>query len=166
MKLRLRFVAIQKVVVHNMRMIYINQKNKSILINGCLCKIQFNKSNGKEWRLENANIKTIEIIDKLLLNKDSDFKFDKGITVINPLTTLDLNLLVTRPSNHIGIIRASVGSNTLITYHKPNQLPLYGIIKSKENINKLLELKKRILTNLELNQHKKKKEKISAFLVL
>ena len=51
-------------------------------------------------------------------------------------------------------------------YHKPNQLPLYGIIKSKENINKLLELKKRILTNLELNQHQKKKEKISAFLVL
>lgn len=120
-------------------------QNKPVLINGCLCKIQINKTDGNEWKLENANFKTIRIIDKLLHNKENDFKFDNGITIINPLNTFDLNLIVTRPSNHIGIIRAFVGSNTLLTYHKPQNLPFYGIIKSAENIAKLEKLKANIL---------------------
>lgn len=120
-------------------------QNKPVLINGCLCKIQINKTDGNEWKLENANFKTIRIIDKLLHNKENDFKFDNGITIINPLNTFDLNLIATRPSNHIGIIRAFVGSNTLLTYHKPQNLPFYGIIKSAENIAKLEKLKANIL---------------------
>lgn len=120
-------------------------QNKPVLINGCWCKIQINKTDGIEWKLENANFKTIRIIDKLLHNKENDFKFDKGITIINPLNTFDLNLIVTRPSNHIGIIRAFVGSNTLLTYHKPQNLPFYGVIKSAENIAKLEKLKANIL---------------------
>ncbi len=120
-------------------------QNKPVLINGCLCKIQINKTDGNEWKLENANFKTIRIIDKLLHNKENDFKFDNGITIINPLNTFDLNLIVTRPSNHIGIIRAFVGSNTLLTYHKPQNLPFYGVIKSAENIAKLEKLKANIL---------------------
>ena len=120
-------------------------QNKPVLINGCLCKIQINKTDGSEWKLENANFKTIRIIDKLLHNKENDFKFDNGITIINPLNTFDLNLIVTRPSNHIGIIRAFVGSNTLLTYHKPQNLPFYGIRKSAENIAKLEKLKANIL---------------------
>ena len=118
-------------------------QNKPVLINGCLCKIQINKTDGNEWKLENANFKTIRIIDKLLHNKENDFKFDNGITIINPLNTFDLNLIVTRPSNHIGII--FVGSNTLLTYHKPQNLPFYGVIKSAENIAKLEKLKANIL---------------------
>lgn len=120
-------------------------QNKPVLINGCWCKIQINKTDGSEWKLENANFQTIRIIDKLLHNKESDFKFDNGITIINPLNTFDLNLIVTRPSNHIGIIRAFVGSNTLLTYRKPQNLPFYGVIKSAENIAKLEKLKANIL---------------------
>lgn len=120
-------------------------QNKPVLINGCLCKIQINKTDGNEWKLENANLQTIRIIDKLLHNKENDFKFDNGITIINPLNTFDLNLIVTRPSNHIGIIRAFVGSNTLLTYHKPQNFPFYGVIKSAENIAKLEKLKANIL---------------------
>lgn len=120
-------------------------QNKPVLINGCLCKIQINKTDGSGWKLENANFQTIRIIDKLLHNKENDFKFDNGITIINPLNTFDLNLIVTRPSNHIGIIRAFVGSNTLLTYRKPENFPFYGVIKSAENIAKLEKLKANIL---------------------
>lgn len=121
---------------------------ENILINGTPSTIQKNKSTGCCWKIENANYQTIEIIDKLLQNKDSDFKFDRGITIINPLTTFDLNSIVTRPSNHIGLIRAFVGSNTLITYRKSKSLPLYGVIKSADNIAKLEKLKQDILAHL------------------
>jgi hypothetical protein len=30
-------------------------QNKPVLINGCLCKIQINKTDGSGWKLENAN---------------------------------------------------------------------------------------------------------------
>ena len=35
-----------------------------------------NKTDGREWKLENANFKTIRIIDKLLHNKENDFKYN------------------------------------------------------------------------------------------
>lgn len=125
-------------------------KKDTLLINGIQSRISKNKSNGKDWNIDNSNIDTIKIIDELLKFSNSDFKYNSGITICNPVTTVYLcSLDISRPSNHIGIIRAETGSNTILTYHsKGEKKPFYGMIKSKENINKLLELKKKILDNL------------------
>ena len=79
------------------------------------------------------------------------FTYSSGITISNPDTTVYLcSLDISRPSNHIGIIRAECGSNTILTYHsRGEKKPFYGMIKSTGNINKLLELKKRILAIIE-----------------
>lgn len=126
-------------------------KNDTLLINGIQSRISKNKSNGKDWNIDNSNIDTIKIIDELLKFSNSDFKYSDGITICNPVTTVYLSSLdISRPSNHIGIIRAETGSNTLLTYYsKGEKKPFYGMIKSKENINKLLELKKRVLAIIE-----------------
>lgn len=126
-------------------------KKDTLLINGIQSRISKNKSNGKDWNIDNSNIDTIKIIDELLKFSYSDFKYPSGITICNPVTTVYLcSLNISRPSNHIGIIRAETGSNTILTYHsKGEKKPFYGMIKSKENINKLLELKKRVLAIIE-----------------
>lgn len=135
------------------------KKNISILINGRLSKISKNISIGKKWSFDNSNHETIKIIDELLKNKDSDFIFASGITVISPSSTNDLAFKCdcTRPSNHIGIIRFEVGENTLLTYTtKGEKKPYYGVIKNKANIEKLLKLKERILVKLGEYNHKLK----------
>jgi hypothetical protein len=122
-------------------------KKETLLINGIQSRISKNKSEGKDWNINKSNVNTIKIIDELLKYSDSDFKYPIGITISNPVTTVHLcSLDISRPSNEIGIIRAECGSNAILTYHsKGERKPFYGLIKSKENINKLLELKKRIL---------------------
>lgn len=126
-------------------------KKETLLINGIQSRISKNKSEGKDWNINKSNVNTIKIIDELLKYSDSDFKYPIGITISNPVTTVHLcSLDISRPSNEIGIIRAECGSNTILTYHsKGERKPFYGLIKSKENINKLLELKKRILAIIE-----------------
>lgn len=127
------------------------KKNNHILINGRISKISKNESKGKKWSFDNSNYETVKIIDELLRNKDSDFIFTTGITVITPNSTNDLVFKCdcTRPSNHIGIIRFEVGENTLLTYTtKGEKKPYYGVIKSKANIEKLEKLKDRILKRI------------------
>ena len=116
-------------------------KKDTLLINGIQSRIRINESKGKDWK----------IIDELLKFSNSDFKYSSGITISNPVTTVYLcSLDISRPSNHIGIIRAECGSNTILTYHsRGEKKPFYGMIKSTGNINKLLELKKRILAIIE-----------------
>lgn len=128
------------------------KKDSTVLINGRLSKISKNEGIGKEWKLKNANLQTIAIIDELLKNKDTNFKYDKGITIIYPLSTINLVALsngITRPSNHIGIIRDFVGTNVLLTYTVPKQKPFYGVIKSNKNIKVMEDLKALILQMLE-----------------
>lgn len=128
------------------------KKDSTVLINGRLSKIFKNKGIGKEWKLKNANLQTVAIIDELLKNKDSSLKYDKGITIIYPLSTINLVALsngITRPSNHIGIIRDFVGTNVLLTYTVPKQKPFYGVIKSNKNIKAMEDLKALILQMLE-----------------
>ena len=126
-------------------------KKDTLLINGIQSRIRINESKGKDWKIIDSNIDTIKIIDELLKYSNSDFKYSSGITIVNPVTTVYLcSLDISRPSNHIGIIRAECGSNTILTYHsKGEKKPFYGMIKSRENIYKLLELKKRILAIIE-----------------
>ena len=126
-------------------------KKDTLLINGIQSRISINESKGKDWKIIDSNIDTIKIIDELLKFSNSDFKYSSGITIRNPVTTVYLcSLDISRPSNHIGIIRAECGSNTILTYHsRGEKKPFYGMIKSTGNINKLLELKKRILAIIE-----------------
>jgi hypothetical protein len=129
----------------------IMKKGTTLLINSRPSKIIKNKSDGKEWTIKKANYETVKIIDELLKNKDSDFMFSSGITVISPNKTNDLAFKCecTRPSNHIGIIRFECGSDTILTYNsKGEDKPYYGVVKSKANIEKILTLKTNILKRL------------------
>lgn len=121
-----------------------------VTINGKPSKIFKNKSIGERWSIEHSNIDTIKIIEALLNHYESSFKFDKGITIISPKTTIDLvsECNCTRPSNHIGIIRNEVGSNTLITYFTGSK-SYYGVMKSDINIKKLIDLKTRVAAVIE-----------------
>jgi len=130
------------------------KNNKQIVfINAKQSNIMFNASHGKEWSLKHSNLDTLKVLDELLKFKDSSVKYQKGITVINGLTTIQLvsNLSITRPSNHVGIIRYETPPNTIITYKvKDEILPKYGIIKSSTNIKLLEDLRERILKLISL----------------
>ncbi|RLA80811.1 MAG: hypothetical protein DRG78_10280 [Epsilonproteobacteria bacterium] len=124
---------------------------QTILINGKQSNIMFNASHSQEWSIEQSNQDTLNVLDELLKFKDSSVKYQKGITVLNALTTIQLvsNLSITRPSNHIGIIRFSTPPNTIITYRvKEEGLPRYGVIKSSKNIKLLEDLRDRILEHI------------------
>lgn len=127
--------------------------NKSgyTIINGKPSKIIYNKSKAKEWNLEDANIDTLKILDELLKFKDSSVKYPSGITVINAVDTISFTskLNITRPSNHIGIIRSELQANTLITYRTLNERDAYAIIKSDENIKCVEALRERLLKVIE-----------------
>ncbi len=120
-------------------------------INGKQSKIIYNKSKAKEWSLEDANIDTLKILDELLKFKDSSLKYPSGITVINAVDTISLvsNLEVSRPSNHIGIIRSELEANTLLTYRTKNERDTYAIIKSDESIKRVEVFRERLLKVIE-----------------
>jgi len=122
-----------------------------VLINGTKARIQYNKSKSEKWSIEKSNYDTVKIIDELLKNEDSSFKFEKGITVLNPVTTIYLvSLDITRPSNEVGKIRHELPSNCIVTYRVSGEKrPRYGLIKSKKNIELIKKLKKDILKLLE-----------------
>ncbi len=121
------------------------------IINGKPSKIIYNKSRAKEWSLEDANLDTLKILDELLKFKETSVKYPSGITVINAVDTISLvsSLNVTRPSNHIGIIRSELQANTLLTYRTKNESDTYAIIKSDESIKRVEALRERLLKVVE-----------------
>lgn len=126
-------------------------KSDYIIINGKPSKITYNKSKAKEWSLEDANIDTLKILDELLKFKDSSLKYPSGITVINAVDTISLvsNLDISRPSNHIGIIRSELEANTLLTYRTKNERDTYAIIKDNKSIKRVEALRERLLRVVE-----------------
>jgi hypothetical protein len=127
------------------------KKSDYAIINGKPSKITYNKSKAKEWSIEDANLDTLKVLDELLKFKDSSVKYPSGITVINAVDTISLvsNLNVTRPSNHIGILRSELQANTLITYRTTNERDTYAIIKSDKNIKCVEALRERLLKVVE-----------------
>lgn len=127
------------------------KKSEYAIINGKPSKIIYNQSKAKEWSLEDANIDTLKILDELLKFKDSSLRYPKGITVINGADTITLvsNLDISRPSNHIGIIRSELEANTLLTYRPKNERDTYAIIKSDESIKRVEALRERLLKVVE-----------------
>lgn len=127
------------------------KKSDYAIINGKPSKIIYNKSKAKEWSIEDANFDTLKVLDELLKFKDSSVKYPSGITVINAVDTISLvsSLNVTRPSNHIGIIRSELQANTLITYRTINKHYTYAIIKSDKNIKRVEDLRERLLKVVE-----------------
>ena len=127
------------------------KNSEYVTINGKPSKIIYNKSRAKEWSLEDANIDTLKILDELLKFKDSSLKYPSGINVINAVDTISLvsNLEVSRPSNHIGIIRSELEANTLLTYRTKNERDTYAIIKSDESIKRVEVFRERLLKVIE-----------------
>lgn len=127
------------------------KKSDYVIINGKPSKIIYNKSKAKGWSLEDASIDTLKILDELLKFKDSSLKYPSGITVINAVDTISLvsNLTISRPSNHIGIIRSELQANTLLTYRTKNERDTYAIIKSDESIKRVEALRERLLKVIE-----------------
>ena len=127
------------------------RESEYVLINGKPSKITYNKSKAKEWSLEDASIDTLKILDELLKFKDSSLKYPSGITVINAVNTISLvsNLDISRPRNHIGIIRSELQANTLLTYRTKNERDTYALIKSDESIKRVEALRERLLKVVE-----------------
>lgn len=127
------------------------KKSYYAIINGKPSKIIYNKSKAKKWSLEASSIDTLKILDELLKFKDSSVKYPRGITVINAVDTISLvsSLNVTRPSNHIGIIRSELQANTLLTYKIKNERYAYAIIKSDKSIKCVEALRERLLKVIE-----------------
>lgn len=127
------------------------KKSDYVTINGKPSKIIYNKSKAKEWSIEDANIDTLKILDELLKYKDSSLKYPSGITVINAVDTISLvsSLNISRPSNHIGIIRSELQANTLLTYRTKNERDTYAIIKSDESIKRVEVFRERLLKVVE-----------------
>lgn len=121
-----------------------------VLINGKKAKIHHNKSHADDFTIDKANIQTVELIDALLIGADSSLKYSEGITTMRTLTTLDgFNMNNTRISNHIGIIRFYLPTNSVFTYRVVGEpLPRYGVAKSETNIKALQDLKENILKKL------------------
>ena len=133
------------------------KKSDYVIINGKTSKIIYNQSKAKEWSIEDANFDTLKVLDELLKFKDSSVEYPNGITVINAVDTISLvsSLNVTRPSNHIGIIRSELQANTLITYRTANERITYAIIKSDKNIERVEALRERLLKVIESKDNRK-----------
>ncbi len=132
-------------------------KNKIVIINGIESKIGYRETKGERWSIKNANKDTIKLIDALLINKDSSVKFDIGLTVMNGITTVEATKLdISRPSNHIGIVRKETPEDTVLTYFLKGEArrPKYGVIKSEKNIKVLEDLKVKIIEKLEDKENK------------
>jgi len=121
-----------------------------VIINGKKAKIHHNKSYADDFTIDKANIQTVGLIDVLLMGADSSLKYSKGITTMRTVSTLDgFNMNLTRISNHIGIIRFYLPTNSVFTYKVVGEkLPKYGVAKSQANIKALQDLKENILKKL------------------
>ncbi|PHS57419.1 MAG: hypothetical protein COB17_06445 [Sulfurimonas sp.] len=124
-----------------------------VMINNRQAKVFYNISTSKEWTIEKSNHETLKVLDELIKFKVSSVKYDKGITLINPLSTIQLvgSLEVTRPSNHIGILRYELPSNTVFTFkYDGDKLPKYGIAKSEKSLKSINDFRERLLKHLSL----------------
>ena len=129
-----------------------------VLINNKQAHLICNSSKGKDWSIENAGINTLKILDELTKFQDSSMKYEKGITIANPLTTVQLvsNLDITRPSNHIGILRKELPSNTVFTFKfDGDKLPKYGIAKSKKSLKDVKDFRERLLRHISSKENAK-----------
>jgi len=122
-----------------------------VLINGRDSKIFYRES--RSHRKDKVNIYTAEmitIIDELLKGCKSDFKYPKGITTLNTLTSWDEpRLKVKRLSNKIIELRKIVPKSAILTFRDFNNSKdewKYGVIKDAEVVAFLTKLKLEILT--------------------
>ena len=103
----------------------------------------------------------ITIIDELLKGSESDFKYPKGITTLYTLTSWDeKRLRVKRLSNKILELRKVIPKSALLTFrdfYDSKDEWKYAVIKDKDIISFLIELKKKIINVIEAKDTKASK---------
>lgn len=124
-----------------------------VLINGRESKIRYRES--KSHKKDEIKINTLEmvtIIDELLKGCESDFKYLKGITTLNTLTSWDEpRLKIKRLSNKILELRKIIPKSAILTFRDFNNSKdewKYGVIKDLEVIEFMKKLKQSILTQI------------------
>jgi hypothetical protein len=124
-----------------------------VLINGRDSKIFYRES--KSHKKDEVKINTLEmvtIIDELLKGCESDFKYLKGITTLNTLTSWDEpRLKIKRLSNKILELRKIIPKSAILTFRDFNNSKdewKYGVIKDLEVIEFMKKLKQSILTQI------------------
>lgn len=124
-----------------------------VLINGRESKIRYRES--KSHKKDEVKINTLEmvtIIDELLKGCESDFKYLKGITTLNTLTSWDEpRLKIKRLSNKILELRKIIPKSAILTFRDFNNSKdewKYGVIKDLEVIEFMKKLKQSILTQI------------------
>ena len=125
-----------------------------ILINGKESKIFYRES--KSHKKDKVNINTLEmviIIDELQKGCESDFKYYKGITTLNTLTSWDEpRLKIKRLSNKIIELRKIIPKSAILTFRDFNNSKdewKYGVIKDMEVIQFLKKLRNQILIKIK-----------------
>jgi len=127
----------------------------TVLINGKEAKISYNTPKGKIWNIEKANIETLKVLDELIKFKDTSIKYENGITVINALSTIQLvgTLGITRPSNHIMILRHELPVNTVFTFRfNGEKFPKYGLAKSEKSLKAISDFRERLIKFLNIKE--------------
>lgn len=129
------------------------REHKSIvLINGVDCEIFYRKS--RATKPKSFNLYTLEmlnIIDALLRGYESSFMYPKGITTLSYITSWnEKELNVKRLSNKIIRLRDELPTSCLLTYKALGKKEewKYSVIKTKENIKALQDLREKILKYL------------------
>lgn len=124
-----------------------------VLINGRESKIFYRESKSK--KKDEVKINTLEmiiIIDELLKGSARNFKYSSGITTLNTLTSWDEpRLKVKRLSNKIIELRKIVPKSAILTFRDFNNSKdewKYGVIKDREVIDFLRNLKQKILNQI------------------
>ena len=127
----------------------------NLLINNKQATLIYKSSKSKDWTIKKANLKTLKIFDELTKFKDSSVKYEKGITIVNPINTVQLvkSLGITRPSNHIGILRHELPTDTVFTFKFDGEkLPKYGIAKSEKSLKAISEFRERLIKFLDIQK--------------
>jgi hypothetical protein len=129
------------------------KKGTPILINGKDSKIFYCES--KSHKKDEVKIYTLDIvtvIDELLKGCDSSFKYPKGITTLNTLTSWDeQRLRIKRLSNKIIELRKVVPKSAILTFRDFNNSKdewKYGVIKDDEVVQFLKKLKQEIVNKI------------------
>jgi hypothetical protein len=123
-----------------------------VLINGVDCEIFYRKS--RATKPQSFNLYTLEmlnIIDALSRGYESSFMYPKGITTLSYITSWnEKELNVKRLSNKIIRLRDELPTSCLLTYKALGKKEewKYSVIKTKENIKALQDLREKILKSL------------------
>lgn len=129
------------------------KKGTPILINGIDSKIRYRESRShKKDEVKIYTLEMVTIIDELLKGSESDFKYPKGITTLNTLTSWDeRELKVKRLSNKIIELRKIIPKSAILTFRDFNSSEdewKYGVIKDDEVIRFLKKLKQEIISKI------------------